>query len=72
MGTSWPTATAASCGVDHTDGHRGAVPLRRVNESQRRLRTWIAALVTLKTPFLAFAAAMLAGMALHRTLHAPD
>lgn len=25
----------------------GAVPLRRVNESQRRLRTWIAALVTL-------------------------
>ena len=31
----------------------------------------IAALVTLQTPFLAFAAAMLAGMALHRVLHAP-
>ena len=31
----------------------------------------IAALVTLQWPFLAFAAAMLAGMALHRVLHAP-
>ncbi|WP_394004567.1 DUF6691 family protein [Luteimonas sp. WGS1318] len=30
----------------------------------------IAALVTLQWPFLAFAAAMLAGMALHRALHA--